>query len=135
MARKTIVQQISAGGSFDGTAPAGQPTVNGDISTYAPEAAGGLFDPGHAQPISLREICVELDGNQDSYTVKIVRADQSEHVLASVATPSPMPEGLTSENFKFGQMGLKAQLEVGDTVTVETVGSTGALKASVVYED
>lgn len=63
MAYRTIMQQVSAGNQFDGTAPTGAATSSNDKRVYPEETAGGLFDPQLSDPGHLMGVQVYGEGS------------------------------------------------------------------------
>ena len=120
----TIIQQsITAGGNFDGTLPAGTPTLNKDIKRFPAAATGGLFDFELKDPHVIRSIEIIL-GGQNSWTVHKKDSDGDE--LLSWA-------GTTETDFITIDEDRMSIYE-GELLLVRTVGALTAMKCRVALE-
>lgn len=126
MAYRSVMQQITAGNNFDGTAPTGSPTSGNGKRTYAAEAAGGLFtdispvDPGHVMGIALYANSTnDLDGG--TWAISKVTAEGDEFVLFS---------GTTETEF-YMQAKDRFVMLPGEQIKVVTTGMSNAMRCIV----
>jgi hypothetical protein len=76
-----IQQQTAIGGSFDGTAPAGDPVAANGMNKYSALTAGGLFNFAQGEPIKILQYQFDL-GASVAYSIAIVNLDSTGAVIS-----------------------------------------------------
>jgi hypothetical protein len=125
MGYRTHLQQIIASNQFDGTAPAGTATAANGKRTFAPEAAGGLFDLQLSEPAHLMGVQLYADGANDldatAWTISKVTVEGDEFVLF---------EGTTEDEF-ITTASQRMVMLPGEKIKVVTAGATVAMRCAV----
>lgn len=120
-----IKQVITAGGNFNGTDPGTTPVLSGNVYTYPGAAAGGLFNPENSKSV-LRVVGIELElGTQSSWSLDLVDNDANGVTLYA---------GTTESEF-FVTAAELALLLPGETLSLTSVGATGALSATIKFRN
>jgi hypothetical protein len=128
-----IKQQVSAGGNFDGSAPAGDPTLADDLFVFAAESDGGLFDPTSSKyafehRTALCLVAIELKlANQSAWSVTKLDKDGLEVTVLSGTTEANVVRGMHSTQ-------LPLILLWGEKLKVSTTGATtGPMAATLKF--
>jgi hypothetical protein len=125
MAYRTVMQQITAGNNFDGTAPAGASTAANGKRTFAAEDAGGLFDPQLSEPAHLMGVAIfglltaNLDGG--TWTISKLTAEGDQIVLHSGTTETQFASDASE----------RVVLLPGEFIQVVTTGMSVAMGCTV----
>ena len=119
MSVRTIEHKIAAGSQFDGTAPAGSPTLADDLEAYAEGTSGGLFDFDHPSPLKIVQVAIKF-GGQSAWSLNLVDRDGIEVELLSGSTETSIVD--TACN---------AVVLQGQKLKLTTTGATTAMRARV----
>lgn len=127
-----IKQQISAGSNFNGTSPAGDPTLADDLFVFAAESAGGLFDPTSSKyafeprtPICLVAIELKL-GGQSAWSIDKVDKDGVTVQVLAGTTEATVVKGMHSTQ-------LPLILLWGEKLKLSTTGASAAMAATLKF--
>lgn len=123
------VQQIKAGGNFDGTTPTTDSDIDNGVKRYLAAATGGLFDLLYDSTVGINQnnrvrrissIRLAFDGNTTSWTISITDGTTDIVLIAGTNETSVI---------------VTDQIDVlpEEQLKIVTVGATGALKAEVTY--
>lgn len=123
------VQQIKAGGNFNGTTPTTDTDIHNGVRKFLPASAGGLFDLLYDSTVAIAQnnrvrrvnsIRLRLDGNTTSWSVSITDG----------ATDVLLLSGTNESNVVITDV---IDLFPDQRLKVATAGATAAMRAEVTY--
>jgi len=115
-----VLQRISAGNDFDGADPGTTPVIEDNINKYPAAAVGGLFDPGHVNPILIRKLTAKM-GGQSSWTLSMT--DGTDTILIT--------DGTTEAELNLTDI---VVLPVNWQLKLVSTGASAAMTALMVFE-